>query len=98
MLIVTDKYIFSISDSIPLLTVNGLLDYDYVFTRDDLKFCFNITAKENEAVNEPKTATFTVTPKPLFYQEDLQRIDVDELHIVILDNDGKSIVTCTILW
>ena len=81
---------FSIADSVPFLNVSGLDEYGYFFTRDNLKFCFNITANENEVINEPKTATFTLTPRPLIYEEDLQRIDVDDLHFVILDNDCKS--------
>ena len=80
----------------PLLIVNGLDEHGYFFTRDNLKFCFNITANENEVINEPKTAMFTLTPRLFIYEEDLQRIDVDDLYIVIRDNDGKR--ATFIIW
>ena len=56
-----------------------------------MKFCFNVTANENQDINEPNTATFNMTPNTdLFYwPEDINRIDIDDLHIVILDNDGE---------
>ena len=65
--------------------------HQYYFASDNLKYCFNITVNENEAINEPNTATFTMTPDAtaLLWPESVERIDMDDLHIVILDNDGE---------
>ena len=83
------------ADSVPLLTVDDLgpipNKHQYYFASDSLKHCFNITANENEDINEPNTATFTMAADPtaLLWPESIERIDMDDLHIVILDNDGK---------
>ena len=46
---------------------------------------------DNDIINEPYTVTFTMTPDPtiLVWPESIERIDVDDLHITILDNDGE---------
>ena len=73
-----------------LLKIDGLAARGYFFGRGLWRYCFNITAIEDDNIAESSTVTFSMMPQAVFYYpNELERIDTNVLQVVIRDNDGE---------
>ena len=75
-----------------LLDFEGFPDRPYLFsaTSNQLILCFNVTAKEDDIISGVTTVTFSLIPKAIVEQAEVERVDTDDLQIIIVDNDGES--------
>ena len=76
----------------PLLEFEGFPDRPYLFSAisNQLTLCFNVTAREDDVISGVTAATFSLIPQVFFELADVERVDTDDLQIVIVDNDGES--------